>query len=178
MANTPEQAGRKITQAFEDFLKSIPGFMGNMGEIIIKDRKENFMKGEGPDGEKWPRLKLKTVKQKKREHKTTKVRRRNKISGLGTVDAKPAKYPLKPLIDTGNLMNATKAVSGYSVKIKLARSRSEPVSGSFESVAAIHQKGAGNNPKRVHWGIPKQSMRSIERAWKILFRDKFLRKMR
>jgi hypothetical protein len=177
LADSPEQVARKIEAAWADFERMIPAFMKNAAEIIVKDRKANFMKGKGPNGESWARLKLATVKSKRKEHKTTRVKRKKGISGLGVSESKPAKYPTKPLIDTGSLMNATSHVKGKTAIVKMARSRSEAVTGGFESIAKVHQEGLGNNPPRPHWGIPQQSERAIERAWRILFRDKFLRKV-
>jgi hypothetical protein len=167
MAKSPQQVAKDMLQAFEEFEQWVQStFIKNSVETIAKDRKEGFMAGKGPKGESWPALKPATVRSKSGQHKTTRVKRKGGISGLSTAESKPAKYPSKPLIDTGAMMNATTHVKKGRGEVRMARSRGEAVTGGFESIAAIHDKGLGNNPPRPHWGIYKQSRANIWRAWK------------
>lgn len=164
---TPEQVAKDMFSAWEDFTnRVVPAFLVNSIQRVAKDRKEGFMKGEGPNGERWAKLKPATIKKKKGEHSTQRVKRKNGISGVGKAEAKPSKYPDKPLIDTGAMMNATTHVSKGKAYLKPARSRAEPTTGGFDSIMKIHQDGLGNNPPRPHWGIYKKSTLHIRLAWK------------
>lgn len=168
MVKTPEQVARDMRDAIREFETMLPAFLKNSVERIAKDRKDGFMKSKGPNGESWAALKPETIKQKSGKHSTTRVKRKNGISGLGKADSKPSKHPTKPLIDTGNMMNATTHVFKGRAEVRMARSRSEPISGGFESIAKIHQEGLGKNPPRPHWGIYAESRRAIDKAWEAL----------
>jgi hypothetical protein len=130
--------------------------MRNMGNIAMRHRKEHFNAGKDPDGNKWERLRLDTVKRKKRK----------KMSD-----------PLKALIATGHLRDMyVGSVSKDQVTLKYANDRSRDVSGG-NSIAEIHDQGLGNVPARKHMAIPATAVTEINRyfnlkvakEWKRLF---------
>ena len=167
---TVDQFIHRIKQSLSELERDANAFLVNAAQIAIDERKKGFMDGKGPEGENWPALSQKTIEKKSRRHKTQRILKKKKggPTGLSSSDAKPSKYPSKPLIDTGNMMNATAQFRKNTAIVKMARSRSEPVSGNFESIAAIHQKGLGKNPERPHWGIYKAAHDRITKGWSVL----------
>lgn len=181
--NWAERPGRKLlARDFDEFQRDIdkwlrklemqlPAFYKRAAEIAAMERKKGFMRSEGPDGERWKPLHPKTIEQKSGGHGTSRMKTRGGISGLSSSRAKASKHPSKPLIDTGNLMNATTKADRKGGYVMLARSRSEPVTGGGDSISGIHHKGKGNVDARPHWGIYKQARKKIEKMWELVVKD-------
>jgi hypothetical protein len=166
MALTPEQFAAKLKSAREMLERKRVEFHRFGANIAYEERKKGMDRGESPTGEKFQPLKPATIKRKKNVHATQRMYRKTKggPSGLSKRRAKPSTTPEKPLIDTGVMRNPTVEADARSGRVVMAKSRSEIVSAAG-SIGNIHQKGAGNNPKRVHWGFYKPAIHRIENAY-------------
>lgn len=131
--------------------------MRNMGNIVMRVRKQNFNAGIDPDGHKWKELKAKTIARKKK---------------------KGSPSPESPLIDTGNMRDMyIGGVSKDRVILKYAQSRSKDVASGM-SIAEIHHNGAGNIPARPHMAIPAQAVTDIKAYFDIRVKEEWKKLMR
>ncbi len=109
-------------------------FHGILAQVIVKDVKEGLNTGKGTGTTAFKRLRLSTVKQKKKKGHTS-----------------------KPLIATGTMRKLPPVkITSKGAEIAVAKSRS--------SIAMYHNEGMGNNPKREFFTISKRALRKIQRA--------------
>ena len=80
--------------------------------------------------------------------------------------ARKSKTPDKPLMDTGTMSRGKTGASRKFGFVKLDRARGDAVTGGYESISEIHQKGLGRVPAREHWGVYKKAEEIIEKGWK------------
>jgi len=149
--------------------------MRDFGNIVVLERKAHFQRHEGPDGETWAALAPSTIKSKGRAGHTTKYKQNregNRFVAGGSfqkVKIAASGNPSWPLVRTGEMMNAyIGSATKKRVRVQLAKSRIQDVSGG-KSIAQIHNEGLGNNPKRVHIGIPKEARERINAAFKAMW---------
>jgi phage gpG-like protein len=131
--------------------------MRNMANIVMKHRKSHFNTGTDPEGNKWERLRLSTVKRKKKKN---------------------SQAPLTPLVDTGNLRDMyVGSVSKEKVVLKYANSRTKDVSGG-KSIAELHEFGTDKMPARKHMAIHIAAAKEIRRYFNIRVMDEWKKLMR
>lgn len=168
MSKTPSEVAanlRKMRKALEDELVK---FHLDAAIIIRDEREKAFMRGAGPNGEKWEPLKPKTIERKKAAHKTLIYASKKKNGPQGIRESqrnRKAKYPDKPLIDTMAMMKPTVESDKTEGRVIMAKSRGERISNEG-SIAQIHDKGTSKIPKRPHWGIHPMAKRRIQLAYK------------
>lgn len=168
---TTAQFTRALKREVASLKKNIRVFYKSAGEISRAEREKDFDAGRGPDGSQWQGLAKETIKRKRGTHTSQKMKRKGGISGLSSHRAKPSATPSKPLIDQGVLKGLDVKIERGRVVMRPWESRREVVTSGGQSIAGIHEKRYKTRPKRHHWGISKNAVPRIVRAWNALIKE-------